>query len=89
MASNYLLLLLPLMMIGNVVKMVQVVTLALFFAVLAEWMFTATRIKRLAAERKIESKESAVALAFYVGTRAYVPRKWRRPLPRVAIGETI
>jgi hypothetical protein len=89
MASNFLLLIFPLTLVGTKIRLLQAVTMVLLFLVFAEWMFTGSRIKRLAAERKIESKESAVTLAFYVGTRAYIPRKWRRPLPRVTIGETI
>ena len=89
MASNYLLLLFPLMLIGYAIKPLQLVTLALFFALLVEWIITGNRIRKLARERGLETRESAVSLGFYAGSRAYFARSWRRPAPRLKIGDAI
>jgi hypothetical protein len=89
MASNYLLLLFPLMLVGYTVQPLQFLTLALFGLLLAEWIFTGTRIRKLARERGLPTKESAVSLGFYAGSRAYFRRSWRRPLPRVELGDQI
>ena len=89
MASNYLLLLFPLMLVGYAIRPLQLLTLALFGLLLIEWIYTGARIRRLARDRGLETRESAVALGFYAGSRAYFRRSWRRPLPRVGLGEEI
>ena len=89
MASNYLLWLFPLLLVGYFVPYLQIVTFALFLVLLVEWIFAGTRIKRLAAERGHISRESAVSLGFYAGSRAYFKRSWRRPLPVKQIGEEL
>jgi hypothetical protein len=89
MASNYLLWLFPLMLVGYAIKYIQLVTLVLFFALLVEWILSGSRIRSLARERGLETKESAVSLGFYAGSRAYFRRSWRRPAPRVALGDKI
>ncbi|MEO6500290.1 MAG: DUF3043 domain-containing protein [Jatrophihabitantaceae bacterium] len=89
MASNYLLLLFPLMLIGYAIPTLQILTLGLFGLLLAEWIFTGSRIRRMAQARGLQSRESAVSLGFYAGSRAYFRRGWRRPLPRVELGDEI
>lgn len=89
MASNYLLLLFPLMLVGYAIRWLQLLTLALFALLLVEWIFTGSRIRTLARSRGLEVRESAVALGFYAGSRAYFRRSWRRPLPRVELGDKI
>lgn len=89
MASNFLLLLLPLLLVGYLIKPLQLVTLGLFVLLLIEWIITGTRLRKLAQERGLETKESAVSLGFYSGSRAYFPRSWRRPIPRVELGDKI
>ena len=89
MASNYLLLLFPLMLVGYAIPTLQILTLGLFGLLLAEWIFTGSRIRRLAVSRGLQSRESAVSLGFYAGSRAYFRRSWRRPLPRVELGDEI
>ncbi len=89
MASNYLLLLFPLMLIGYAIPTLQVLTLGLFGLLLAEWIFTGSRIRRMAVARGMQTRESAVSLGFYAGSRAYFRRSWRRPLPRVELGDEI
>jgi Protein of unknown function (DUF3043) len=89
MASNYLLWLFPLLLVGYFVPYLQILTFVLFLVLLVEWIFAGTRIKRLAAERGHTSRESAVSLGFYAGSRAYFKRSWRRPLPVKQIGEEL
>ncbi|MGI8667788.1 MAG: DUF3043 domain-containing protein [Jatrophihabitans sp.] len=89
MASNYLLLLFPLLLVGYVIQPLQILTLVLFFLLILEWFFTGNRIRRLARDRGLQSRDSAMSLGFYAGSRAYFPRNWRRPLPRVQLGEQI
>jgi hypothetical protein len=89
MASNYLLLLFPMMLLGYAYQPLQLLTLALFALLLVEWILTGTRIRKLAQERGLQTKESAVSLGFYAGSRAYFRRSWRRPLPRVGLGDKI
>ena len=89
MASNYLLLLFPLMLVGYKIRPLQILTLALFALLLVEWVYTGTRIRKLAAAKGIATKESAISLGFYAGSRAYFRRAWRRPLPRVQLGDQI
>jgi hypothetical protein len=89
MASNYLLLLFPLMLIGYVIRPLQIITLALFALLLAEWMLAGSRIRKLALERGMQTKESAISLGFYAGSRAYFRRSWRRPMPAVELGDKI
>jgi len=89
MASNYLLLLFPLMLVGYLIRPLQILTLGLFFALLVEWILTGNRLLKMARERGLDTKESSVSLGFYAGSRAYFPRSWRRPLPQVKRGDTI
>jgi Protein of unknown function (DUF3043) len=89
MASNYLLLLFPLMLVGYAFRPLQLLTLGLFTLLLGEWMYTGSRIRKLAQSRGLEVKESAISLGFYAGSRAYFRRSWRRPLPRVELGDEI
>ncbi|MDQ2958633.1 MAG: DUF3043 domain-containing protein [Actinomycetota bacterium] len=89
MASNYLLLLFPLLLIGYAVQPLQILTLVLFALLVVEWVITGGRIRKLAASRGLVTKESAVSLGFYAGSRAYFRRSWRRPLPTVELGDKI
>jgi hypothetical protein len=89
MASNYLLWLFLLLLLGLVVPVIQYVTLLLFFGLVLEWIYSGSRIKKLAAERGHTSRESALSLGFYAGSRAYFRRSWRRPLPVVELGDKI
>jgi hypothetical protein len=89
MASNYLLWLFPLLLIGYFVPYLQSLTFVLFLVLLGEWIIAGTRIKRLAAQRGHATRESALSLGFYAGSRAYFKRSWRRPLPVKQLGEEI
>ena len=89
MASNYLLLLFPLMLLGYGYPPLQMLTLVLFALLLVEWIYTGSRIRKLARSRGLEVRDSALSLGFYAGSRAYFRRAWRRPLPRVELGDKI
>lgn len=89
MASNYLLLLFPLMIIGYKIPPLQIVTLGLFVLLLLEWFYTGSRVLKIAKSRGLETREGAMAIGFYAGSRAYFLRNWRRPTPRVKMGEPV
>ncbi|MFL6163122.1 MAG: DUF3043 domain-containing protein [Jatrophihabitantaceae bacterium] len=89
MASNYLLWLFPLLLAGYFVPYLQLLVLLIFLVLVAEWIYAGSRIKRLAAERGHASRESALSLGFYAGSRAYFKRSWRRPLPVKELGDEI
>jgi hypothetical protein len=89
MLSNYMLLLFPLMLVGSFVPFLTIAVVALLFVILAEWYLTGRRIRTLAASRLDHVAEGPWALAFYAGSRAYMPRRWRMPGPQVQIGGTI
>jgi len=79
----------PLMFVGYIIRPLQIITLALFFLLLVEWVITGTRLRKMARERGLDTRESAVSLGFYAGSRAYFPRSWRRPAPKVNLGDQI
>ena len=92
MLSNYILIIFPLIIleylpVGTVRVYVQAFILASLIVIVLEWMYTGGRIRRLAVERGETVSQSSVALGFYAGTRAYLPRKIRRPAPRVKLHE--
>jgi hypothetical protein len=89
MASNYLLLLFPLLFVGYVFQPLQILTLVLFVLLALEWIYTGSKIRKLARERGLQTRESSISLGFYAGSRAYFRRSWRRPLPRVQLGDKI
>ena len=51
MISNYMLLLFPLLVIGYLIPALQIIVLAIFVGLLAEWFVTGRRIRRMAIER--------------------------------------
>jgi hypothetical protein len=92
MLSNGLLILFPLIALSFFLKtaFVNLVILAIFFGVVVEWMITGRKIMGLATSRGIDKgKNTAMGIGFYAGTRAYLPRNWRVPRPRVALGDEI
>lgn len=92
MLSNGLLILFPLIFLSFFLRtgVVNIVILAIFVAVLIEWLFTGRKIMDLANERGVDAGRSgALGIGFYAGTRAYLPRNWRVPRPRVAMGDDI
>ena len=89
MFSNFLLLMFPLMIVGTVVPYLSIVVLVLFLAFVGEWYLTGRKIITLARQRKIEIRSGPMALGFYAGSRAYMPRRWRMPKPHVSRGDRI
>jgi hypothetical protein len=92
MASNYFLLLFPLMVVSGLIKglaVVQLVTLALAIGFIAEWYFAGRRIRRIAIERFGEAQGGNMTIGFYAGSRAYLMRRWRLPAPQVDLGDEI
>jgi hypothetical protein len=92
MASNYFLLLFPLMVLSGLIKglaIVQLITLALAVGFIGEWYFAGRRIRRMAIERFGEAPGGNMTIGFYAGSRAYLPRRWRLPAPQVDLGTEI
>jgi Protein of unknown function (DUF3043) len=89
MLSNYLLVLFPLLLLGTVIKGVEIVVIAFFLALLVEWYLTGRRIRNMAIERNGSAQGSALSIGFYAGSRAYLPRRWRLPGPQVNRGDPI
>jgi len=89
MASNYLLLLFPLMIVSYLIPYVQFAVIAVFLGLILEWNLTGRKIHRMAVERFGKADGSAMTIGFYAGSRAYLPRRWRLPAPQVSIGDKI
>ena len=89
MFSNYLLWLFPIMIASYLLPWAQLVILVLFFAFISEWLITGRRIRALAIERFGSADGSNLSIGFYAGSRAYLPRRWRMPSPRVDRGDEI
>lgn len=91
LASNYLLILFPLMILSYVIKtaLINIVVLAIFFGILMEWFIIGRRIRRLATERNGSAEGSPMSIGFYAGSRAYLPRRWRLPAPQKSLGDAL
>jgi hypothetical protein len=89
MLSSFMLWLFPLMVVGGFVPQLSLLTLALFLVFLFEWFLVGRRIRALVLQRHGKADGSALGIGFYAGSRAYLPRKWRMPAPRVSRGEAI
>lgn len=87
--SNYMLLLFPIMIAGYVVPVLNFVTPLLFALILLEWYTVGRKIRSIATAQLGRAEGSAMGLGFYGGSRAYLPRKWRLPAPRVELGEKV
>lgn len=89
MASNYLLILFPMIIVGYAFAVVQILVLVVFIGFLVEWYLTGRKILRLARERYGKSEGGPMTIGFYAGSRAYLPRRWRLPAPQVQLGDEI
>lgn len=89
MASNYLLLLFPLMIVSYVIPYVQFAVIFVFLGLLIEWNLTGRKIRKLATERFGKADGGNMGIGFYAGSRAYLPRRWRLPAPQVSRGDEI
>ena len=89
MASNYVLWVFPAMLLSFLFPPLQYLELVAFLVLLVEGYLSGTRVKRLARERGLESRDTAVSIGFYSISRAFFKRSWRRPLPTKQIGDPI
>lgn len=89
MASNYLLVLFPLILVGYLLPILQIVVLLLFLLLIVEWMVVGRRIRQLAIERFGKAEGGAASIGFYAGSRAYLPRRFRLPAPQKQLGDTV
>jgi hypothetical protein len=90
MISSYLLFLFPVMIIGAVVPVLSLVTVIVFVIFLVEWYIVGRRIRDLSIARYGKSDGGGpLAVGFYAGSRAYLPRRWRLPAPQVQRGDEI
>lgn len=89
MLSNYMLILFPIMIVGYFIPYLNVAVIALLVAIVMEWYLTGRRIRALAVSRLDSVREGTWQIAFYAGSRAYMPRRWRMPGPQVNIGDSI
>lgn len=89
MASNYMLVLFPLIIVGYALPVLQIAVLALFLALLVEWYLTGRRVVQMARERYGKADGAPLSIGFYAGSRAYLPRRWRLPAPQVERGAKI
>ncbi len=87
--SNYMLILFPLMVVGYFIPYLNIVVIAVPIVIVAEWYLTGRRIRALALSRLDSVREGTWSIAFYAGSRAYMPRRWRMPGPQVGIGDAI
>ena len=89
MASNYMLWLFPLIIVGYALPILQIAVLALFIALLVEWYFTGRRVVQMSRERYGKTEGGPMTIGFYAGSRAYLPRRWRLPAPQVDRGAKV
>ncbi len=92
MASNYLLVLFPIMIISWLLPqlaLMQLVVLVAFVGFIFEWYLVGRRIRLMAIERTGSAQGGSMSIGFYAGSRAYLMRKWRLPAPQVELGDPI
>jgi hypothetical protein len=89
MASNYLLILFPIILVGWLIPYLQLAVLVVFIGLIVEWYIVGRRVRQLAIERDGSAQGGAMTIGFYAGSRAYIPRRWRLPAPQVGRGDPI
>lgn len=89
MASNYVLWVIPVLLLSFLLPILQYLELVAFLILVVEGYLSGTRVKRLATERDLKSRETAMSIGFYAISRAFFKRSWRRPLPVKQIGDPI
>lgn len=87
--SNYMLLLLPLLIFGYVIPILSLIVIVIFLGLILEWYVVGRIIRKLAVERFGKADGSPMSLGWYAGSRAYLPRRWRLPAPQVGMREKI
>ena len=92
MLSNYMLWLFPLFILTTLVPALQILEIAvilIFLGLVFEWFIVGRRLRALALERFGEADGTNLGIGFYMGSRAYMPRRWRLPAPQVQRGDQI
>ncbi len=92
MFSNYLLWLFPLFIVTSFIpglQRLEPAVIVIFLALVVEWYFVGKRLRALAVERFGSAEGTTMSIGFYMGSRAYLPRRWRLPGPQVERGDDI
>jgi Protein of unknown function (DUF3043) len=89
MLSNYMLILLPFLLFSVLNPILSLIMWVALLGFVVEWFLIGRRLRAMAIERKMTVKDGSFGLGFYAGSRAYLPRRWRIPRPRVALGDSI
>jgi DUF3043 family protein len=90
MLSNYMLLLFPLFILTTIVpalRILEVAVIVIFLGLVGEWFIVGRRLRAMALKRFGEADGTNMGIGFYMGSRAYMPRKWRLPAPQVQRGD--
>lgn len=90
LVTNYLLLLLPIYLVGTIAfPPLSIAAAAALLVMVVECNLTARRVRRSLIERFETTKETPFGLTFYILQRAYLPRRMRIPKPTLKIGDPI
>ncbi len=92
MLSNYMLWLFPLFILTSLVpqlRLLEIAVIVIFLGLVGEWFVVGRRLRAMALERFGEADGTNMGIGFYMGSRAYMPRKWRLPAPQVQRGDQI
>lgn len=92
MLSNFLFLLLPLILLGTAVPtltFLPLVSMLFLGVIIIEGFMNGRQVRKIAVQRHGSVREGAASLGFYCASRAAMPRRWRLPAPRVQVGEKI
>jgi hypothetical protein len=91
MASNYLLLVFPLLLFAGSIpnRIGTYLTIGLFVLFALEWVWTGRRIHALALSRFGKVTEKPWVLGMYAAQRSFMPRRWRMPQATLRRGDTI
>jgi Protein of unknown function (DUF3043) len=89
MLSNYMLIIFPFLLLSVFNPAISIVLWLVLLGFVTEWMIVGRRLKAMATSRNMKVTDGAFGLGFYAGSRAYMPRRWRVPRPRVNRGDSI
>lgn len=92
MFSNYMLWLFVLFILVSFVPVLRAASpaiLVIFLLMVVEWFWVGRKLRAMATERFGKADGTNMSIGFYMGSRAYLPRKWRLPGPQVQQGDEI